>query len=129
MPTVIDDRLVTLNGVVMESGSMLRTTTVAARVFRHLMAWRGYWPGGNGRLFGCAAWERMQTATDDAQTRADIMRDFEEALDPLVQSGSIHTVEISTKLDRRGRMFLVSWKSARGEPGDIVLTNPLSLNG
>jgi phage gp46-like protein len=71
----------------------------------------------------------MEQATDDAQTRADIMRDFEEALQPLVDDGSIHTVEVITELRRNGRLFTISWLSKRGEPGDIVLTDPLSLNG
>ena len=128
MPVVIDDRLVTLNGVKMESGNMLRTTTVAGKVVRLLLAWRGHWPGGAGRLIGCAAWERLQQAKDDAQTRADVMRDFEEALDPLVEDGSIRDVQVSTELTRKGRLFHVSWKSKQGEPGDVVLTNPQILN-
>lgn len=128
MALIIDDRLVTLNGAKMVAGAMLRTTTVAAKVVRLLLMWRGHWPGGNGRLIGNAAWARLQQAKDDKQTRADVMGDHEEALSPLVEDGSIHTVEVSTELSRKGRLWHISWLSKRGEPGDVVLTDPESLN-
>jgi phage gp46-like protein len=129
MPIVIDDRLVTLNGAKVVAGEMLRTTTVAGRVVRLLLMWRGHWPAAAGRVIGNAAWERMQRATGDAQTIRLVIQDFHDALDPLVQEGVINSVAVSTELTRKGRLFYVSWRSRRGEPNDVVLTDPESLNG
>jgi hypothetical protein len=111
------DRLISIHGPVTSGGNYLRTTTVAAKVFRRLLSWKT-----------CKAWERAQQAADNPQTIRDFINDFEVALEVLVSSGAIHTVVISTERTRKGRVFRVAWKSALGVPDDVVITDPLSLN-
>ena len=112
------DRLISTTGAVTRDGNYLRTTTVAAKVLRRLLSWKT-----------CKAWARAQQAADNEQTTRDFINDFEQSLEVLVADGSIHSVDVSTERTRKGRLFRVSWKSSTGSPDDVVITDPLSLNG
>jgi len=124
------DVIVSMDGSPVEDGDYLQTSTDAARVVRHLLAWRGRWLGGGGRVFGCAAWEKLQRAVDTEAVRAETAADFEEALRPLLMEGAVSAVEVTNRLDPgKGRVFRVGWKGRAGDPHDVVLRAPWLLNG
>lgn len=123
------DRVESLNGAPVSEGDFLNTTTDACRALRLLVMEAGQWPGGNGREDGNRMWARAREAADHETTRRQMLDDCELALRPMVEDGSASGVEASTERNAKGRLVRVHWKGRRGDPNDIVLRDPYSLNG
>lgn len=74
---------------VMENGRWKRSPTVFGRAVRSLLAWRGRWPAGRGRVIGNGLWEELPSMKRSEADEQRALEYCEESQQEWVDDGRL----------------------------------------